>query len=366
MKIAILTSSRADYAGILPLLTELKKQKQISYSLIVFGTHPSSFHGNTINRIKEDGFRIDHVIESMVFGDTPESISTCIGLTTIKFATIWSKSNFDLILTTGDRYEMFAAALAAVPFNINIAHIHGGEDTEGAIDNVFRHSLSLMSKYHFTTTNQFKTRIANLKGGDKYIYNVGALSIDAMKATKLLTLAEFKAKFNIDLSKSSILTTIHPETSSLKENEKYIAEFIKALKELKKYQLIITMPNADALGNMFREKLNAFIKITENAIGVESFGNVGYFTCMKHCKFMLGNSSSGFVEASYFSKYVINIGDRQKGRILTKNIISSTFDKKSILSAVKKIENLKPVGKIAEYGNGKTAEKIVGILKKLS
>jgi GDP/UDP-N,N'-diacetylbacillosamine 2-epimerase (hydrolysing) len=366
MKIAILTSSRADYAGILPLLTELKKQKQISYSLIVFGTHPSSFHGNTINRIKEDGFRIDHVIESMVFGDTPESISTCIGLTTIKFATIWSKTNFDLILTTGDRYEMFAAALAAVPFNINIAHIHGGEDTEGAIDNVFRHSLSLMSKFHFTTTNQFKTRISNIKGSDKYIYNVGALSIDAMKATKLLTLPEFKTKFNIDLSKPSILITVHPETSILKENQKYIVEFINALKELKKYQLIITMPNADALGNMFRERLNVFIKITENAIGVESFGNVGYFTCMKHCKFMLGNSSSGFVEASYFLKYVINVGDRQKGRILTKNIVSCSFDKKSILKAIQQVEVSKPIVKIIEYGNGNTAKKIVDILKKLS
>ena len=365
MKIAILTSSRADYAGISPLLKELKKRKEFKVSIIAFGTHPSSFHGNTINKIIEEGYKVEYVIESMVLGDTPEAISTCIGLTTIKFASIWSKNEFDLIITTGDRYEMFAAALAAVPFNIPIAHIHGGEDTEGAIDNIFRHSLSLMAKYHFTTTQQFKERIAALKNNASGIYNAGALSIDAMKGTTLLSLKEFKQKFNIDLSIPSVLITLHPETSSLQKNNKYINEFIAALKRLTVYQLIITMPNADSMGNMFREKLNDFIKESKNAIGVESFGNLGYFTCMKYSKFMLGNSSSGFVEASFFPKYVINVGNRQKGRIVTKNIIACTFDKKAILNAVKKVEAATPLTSIKEYGNGTAAKKIVEILSKI-
>jgi GDP/UDP-N,N'-diacetylbacillosamine 2-epimerase (hydrolysing) len=365
MKIVILTSSRADYAGIAPLVKELKKQKKIKFSIIAFGTHPSTFHGRTINKIVEDGNEVEHIIESIVLGDSPESISTSIGLTTIKFSSVWAKSNYDLIITTGDRYEMFAAALAAVPFNIDIAHIHGGEDTEGAIDNIFRHSLSLMSKYHFTTTEQFKKRIIELKRKSTGVHNVGALSIDAMKSSKLMSIDEFKKKFNIDLKIPSVLITVHPETSSLNNNIKYIDEFLSAISDLKKYQLIITMPNADALGNMFREKINEFVNKNKNAIGVESFGNEGYFSCMKYVSFMMGNSSSGFVEASFFPKYVINVGDRQKGRILTDNILSSSFNKKEILNAVKTIEKSKPIEKIKEYGNGSAAQKIVEILTKI-
>ena len=180
MKVAVLTSSRADYAGIAPLLKALKKEPRMQVSVIAFGTHASVFHGKTVSNIIADGYQVDYLIESMLLGDSPEAIASAMGLTMVKFSGIWAGSSYNLIITTGDRYEMFAAAAAALPFNIKIAHIHGGEDTEGAIDNVFRHSLSLMATYNFTTTEYYRQRVAVIKNSDKNVYNTGALSIDAI------------------------------------------------------------------------------------------------------------------------------------------------------------------------------------------
>lgn len=365
-KIVLLTSSRADYAGIEPLLKELKRSNAFDFSIIAFGTHASAFHGNTKSLIIKDGYNLEYVVETMILGDSPESISACMGLTTIKFSNIWANNTYDLIIATGDRYEMYAAVLAAVPFNIPIAHIHGGEDTEGATDNIFRHSLSLMATYHFTTTDLFKERVAQIKKSAHGVYSVGALSIDAMKATKFLTPNEFIKKFNVNIQIPFVLVTFHPETASLKKNEDYIIQFISALKNLSSvYQLVITMPNADAMGSMYRQKLNEFIAVTPSAKGIESFGNQAYFTAMKHCKFMLGNSSSGFVEASFFPKYVINVGNRQKGRIITSNIINCENSKKDIINAVKIVEKSKVLSPINEYGKGNTAAKIVEILENI-
>ncbi len=365
MKVAVLTSSRADYAGIAPLLKALKKEPRMQVSVIAFGTHASVFHGKTVSNIIADGYQVDYLIESMLLGDSPEAIASAMGLTMVKFSGIWAGSSYNLIITTGDRYEMFAAAAAALPFNIKIAHIHGGEDTEGAIDNVFRHSLSLMATYNFTTTEYYRQRVAVIKNSDKNVYNTGALSIDAMKMTPLLTPAEFESRFNISIRGPYVLITIHPETASLKENKGHIKEFINALKKLKKYRLIITMPNADPMGNYYRQKLHEFIARSENAVGVESFGNAGYFTCMKYCSFLLGNSSSGFVEASFFPKKVINVGNRQKGRLVSENIVCCDNSENGILEAVQKVEKMPPPAPVKLYGNGHAAKGIVKALKSI-
>lgn len=364
MKVAVLTSSRADYSIYIPLLKELQKDAFFELYIIAFGTHVSKSHGHTIDAIKNDGFKIARSLDDLIDGDSPKDITVTIGKTTIAFAPIWSKEKYDLVFALGDRYEMFAAVASTVPFNIPVAHIHGGETTLGVIDDCFRHSITMMSKYHFTTTEQYKKRVLELKGEDKNIYNVGALSIDNLKSMSLLSIDAFKEKFKIDLAQPSILITFHPETVSFAKNEVYVSELISALKVTKEYQLIITMPNADTMGSMIREKLNLFIENNENAIGVESFGTLGYLSCMKHCSFMLGNTSSGFVEAAFFPKYVVNLGRRQDGRIITENIANCKIEKEQILEAIKGFKLRKMPSIVNIYGNGDAAAKIISVLKR--
>ena len=367
LKIALLTSSRADYSIYYPLIKEIHKEESLVLDIIAFGNHNSLIYGNSSDRIEEDGFAIKYKIDALVLGDSPESISDSMGLTMIKFSSIWKSENYKLIICLGDRYEMFAAIASSVPFNIPVAHISGGEITLGAIDNIFRNSLTLMSKFHFVSTEQYENQVVKIIGNDyeKDVFNVGALSIDNLKNIEFLSIEEFKNRFNIDLTRKSILITFHPETISFEKNVTYIDELIAALSELDSYQLIITMPNTDTMGNMIRQKLKDFISSNSNAIGIESFGTIGYLTCMKHCEFMLGNTSSGFVEASFFPKFVINLGDRQKGRIETPNIYTTAIKKGDILSAVREIETMPLPENCNIYGNGDTSVKIVDVIKKI-
>jgi GDP/UDP-N,N'-diacetylbacillosamine 2-epimerase (hydrolysing) len=305
---------------------------------------------------------VNYTLDTVPNDDTPKSIALSMANTISGFSDIWAKENFDLIFALGDRYEMFAAVSSAVPFNIPIAHLHGGETTLGAIDNVFRNSITCMAKYHFTCAEPYKKRVGQITGSIDHVYNVGALSIDTLATTDLLSVSDFKKRFKIDLSQPSILITFHPETVGIEKNKVYIKELIVALEEIKNYQLIITMPNADTMGLMIREKLNRFIDKSDNAIGIESFGSLEYLSCMKHCRFMLGNTSSGFVEASFFPKPVVNIGNRQDGRIITPNIICCQPIRKEILAAVHKAEKMKLTLPLKVYGSGETALKINNIL----
>jgi GDP/UDP-N,N'-diacetylbacillosamine 2-epimerase (hydrolysing) len=364
MKIGVLTSSRADYSIYYPLLKELQNDTFFDVSIIAFGTHLSEKHGYTIKQIENDGFDVPYRIPTLGESDSPYSISCSIAGTVKSFAELWETEKFDLVFCLGDRYEMFAACVAGIPFNVRFAHIHGGEKTLGAIDEVFRHSLTLMANLHFTAAEPYAKRVAELKETNENVYNVGSLSIDNLSNLSFLSISEFKERFGIDISKPSILITFHPETVSFQKNEQNVDELIEALDLVTGYQFIITMPNADTMGNLIREKLQNFIAKSTSAIGVESFGTLGYLSCMKHCSFMLGNTSSGFIEASYFPKYVINIGIRQKGRIITPNIRSIEISKNAILASIEQYQNTYLYTNENVYGDGTTALKIVEILKK--
>lgn len=369
MKIAVLTSSRADYGIYQPLLRRLEQDPFFDLELIVFGTHLSEFHGYTADMIIEDGFRIARKVESLVLGDSEEAISTAMALTASKFSGVWAsvKDRYDLVFCLGDRYEMFAAVAAATPFNLPIAHIHGGEETKGAIDNIFRHSITHMAKYHFTTTEQYKNRVLELMGADETeakVYNVGSLSLDNLEDLELLDTSEFLEEYGIDLTNPTILFTFHPETVNSKMNKQYIEEVIEALDSLKNYQVVITMPNADTNGNIIRNRLKRFIKQNEDRVfGVENFGIKGYFSCMNHARFLMGNSSSGIIEAASFDKYVVNLGDRQKGRASGKNVLNLEIDRDKIISMVKEIEQHPNRSNGNVYWNGGAAKQIIKILK---
>lgn len=366
MKIGLLTSSRADFGIYFPLVKELMKDSFFELEIIAFGTHLSEKYGFTVSEIEKQGFKVKHKIETLPQGDSAYAISSAMGETMQKFSTFWNCETFDLVLALGDRYEMFAAVSAASPFNIEIAHIHAGETTLGAIDNAYRHSISLMSKYLFVSTDTYRQRAIEINQDAERVFNVGALSIDNLKKQRLFSLEEFKDEFDIDLNKPSVLSTFHPETMSLAANEHYIHELIESFQALQtRYQIIITMPNSDTMGLMIRKELEAFGRDNPQIKIVESFGMKGYLSCMKHCRFLLGNTSSGFVEAAFFPKWVINLGDRQKGRILTQNIVNSKTSKHEIITIVNFIEN-NPVPKnVNIYGEGNTTQKIIKSLKEL-
>ena len=367
MKIGVLTSSRADFGIYLPLLLKLKEDSFFDIEVIAFGTHLSHNHGRTIVEIEKYQLGVIHEISTLPESDSPLDISKSIGNTTKIFSEFWDNFEYDLVFCLGDRYEMFAAVSAGLPFGVKFAHIHAGETTLGAIDNAYRHAISLFSVVLFVTTESYKKRAEEVVENSIPVINVGALSIDNLSNNKFLTNEEFQSKFDIDLNKPTILSTFHPETVSFEKNEQYIQELIGAFDELKnKYQLVITMPNTDTMGQMIRDKLLLFGKENSEVKIVESFGMLGYLSCMKQCAFMLGNTSSGFVEASYFPTFVINVGERQRGRIETKNIFTVPVSKDEILKKVTEIENKRVPHNENVYGIGEAAEKIIDYIKRLN
>ncbi|MBK7182915.1 MAG: UDP-N-acetylglucosamine 2-epimerase (hydrolyzing) [Bacteroidetes bacterium] len=363
MTITFLTSSRADYGIYLPLLKKIKADSFFSLKIIAFGTHLSKKHGETIQQIYADGFDVAYKIDTLLDGDTPLIIAQSMAKTMAQFAEIWEKEKdtTDLIFCLGDRFEMFAAVSASVPFNIPIAHLHGGETTLGAIDEVFRHSLTSMSKLHFASTEKHKKRVEQILGHSKLVFNVGALSIDNLNDLQLYSKDAFKEKFGIELN-NPILVTFHPETKSYEKNEFYIDQLLLALMDIEQ-QLIFTMPNADTSGNIIREKINLFVKKKSNAYVVESFGTQGYFSCIAHCSFVLGNSSSGIIEAASFGKYVINLGARQQGRDVGANVFHCEIDSQKIKDAIISVKKAPVLSKKNIYGDGKASDIIIERLK---
>ncbi len=365
MKIGILTSSRADFGIYLPLLKALKKDKDFSLEIIAFGTHLSQFHGYTLNQIKEEGFVVNYTIESMLTADSANAVSTAMGLTMIKFASFWKahSNDFNIVFCLGDRYEMFAAVMAGVAFQVKFAHLHGGEKTLGAIDNVFRHSISHASSFHFTSTYNHQKRVETIIDEPVNVYNVGALSLDSLKERQLLTVEEFKRKWNIDLSKQTILLTFHPETVHPQHNINHANEIVKVIKAASNYQFLITMPNADTSGNGIRRIFEQELQNTGKAFLIENLGSQSYFTAMRYCQFMLGNTSSGIIEGASFNKFVINLGNRQLGRDYGPNVKHVEIDAELILEAIKGIEKNKNYEGENIYYINSPASKIVEVLK---
>jgi GDP/UDP-N,N'-diacetylbacillosamine 2-epimerase (hydrolysing) len=370
MNIGVLTSSRADFGIYLPLLKKIQEDHFFNLDIIAFGTHLSEQHGYTKTSILESGFIIKHELETTPNEDTEEAISKSIGETIIKFATFWAehKNEFDLVLCLGDRYEMFAAVTAGIAFNINFAHIHAGEKTLGAIDNIFRHSITFASKLHFTSTEEYKTRVLEMLDTEyKNVTNVGALSLDTLSDFIPLTKEEFQNKWGIDFSIPTVLTTFHPETVANSLNKEY-SEIISDI--ILNYtnsgvQFLITMPNADTFGSIIRKVFEEKLAKNERVYLLENLGTKGYFSAMKHCKFLFGNTSSGIIEAASFNKYVINVGDRQKGRVSSYNVINAGIKYNELLLVFNKLLLLNNWEGSNIYFIGNAADNIIKVLKNI-
>lgn len=355
MKIGILTSSRADFGIYLPLLQALKADSFFELEIIAFGTHLSRYHGHTIDDIIAQGLEVKHQISSLLINDDPEAIASSYALTAIKFGDFWNQfgAAYDWVFCLGDRFEMAAAVAAGIPYNIPFAHIHGGETTLGAIDNIYRHSITLASRLHFVATESFANRVRQLNGQDARCIVTGSLSLENIKNMQLLEIEAFESKWGIDLSLPSILVTIHPETVAFEKNQEYADEVYRALIKISEdFQVIITMPNADTLGTVYREMYTKLKFAAPSMVHlIESFGTQSYFTCIKHAALVIGNSSSGIIEVASFGKYAINLGDRQKGRLASENVIHIPFQSVSITDVFNKFSNKEYTGKNIYFKN---------------
>jgi GDP/UDP-N,N'-diacetylbacillosamine 2-epimerase (hydrolysing) len=367
MRLGILTSSRADYGIYLPLLKKLKDDDYFIMEIIAFGTHLSKCHGYTLDEIKNDGYTHIHEISSLIANDDEQSIATSYGLTVIKFANFWDCNKYDLVLCLGDRFEMSAAVQAGVPFGIKFAHLHGGEITLGAIDNIYRHQITLASILHFTSADQFTERVIQLIGNSNKVFNVGSLSLDNIEYFKPIERFEFLQKFKIP-NREFALITFHPETINPNSNKLAANEMRKALNILSKQMfLVVTMPNADTMGSIFRKEIEHLINESPDCVlCIENFGKFNYFNAMYYSRILIGNTSSGILEAASFGKYVVNVGDRQKGRLQSGNIINSTFDKNDIIQSVEKALSKINYSGVNIYYKKNPVESIINHLKKFN
>lgn len=366
MKIAVLTSSRADYGIYLPLLKEIKKDHYFNLEIIAFGTHLSSKHGFTLDEIEKDGYDTIHKINSLIDDDSEKGIVVSYGKTVLEFSNFWENKCFDLVFCLGDRFEMNAAVQASIPFGIKLAHIHGGENTLGAIDNKYRHQITISSDIHFVSSHENMTKVKELTGNSKFIFDVGSLSLNDIKNFKPINKSFFYSNFKIQ-NKPFALVTFHPETVSVKDNYRYAAEMSKALNAVSdKLNLVITMPNADTLGSVYREEIYKLKnKIPNSVLLIENLGKINYFNAMYYSSILIGNTSSGIIEAASFGKYVVNVGDRQKGRLQSKNILNVQYNHKDLILKINEAFMLGDFKGDNVYFKENVVENFIDILKKL-
>jgi len=366
VRVGVITTSRADYSIYLPLLKEMEKDDQICLTVFSLGMHNSENYGMTVERIKKDGFKTVSTEDALVYGHSSDGVSKSVGKTVMQMSDMLKENKQDLIICLGDRFEMFGAVSAVIPFGLPIAHIHGGEITEGAIDEKYRHAITKLADIHFTTCENHKNRVLQMGSVPSQTFNVGSLGVQNLKTVKSLSLDKIEEKFGIDMTKKTILGTYQPVTTETAKSEYMVNEFCKSLEELN-YQFVLTLGNADTSGDIFIKKITELGKKNPEKYKIfENLGVEGYVSVMKHSDLVIGNSSSGIIEAASLSKPVVNIGNRQKGRQCSDNVIHCSEESLSILEAVKKAEEL--VGKSFNnvYEKENTAEEIIIKLKNMT
>ncbi len=370
MKICTVTGSRAEFYILKNLIKKFEKNKYFNQHLIVTGSHNLKTFGNTIKEIRKEKIKIGSKINIQLKNDSEIEISKSFAVGIKLFSKEFLKIKPDILLILGDRYEIFAAAIAACFNRIPIAHIHGGERTEGAIDEAIRHSITKLSHIHFVSTNDYFKRVRQLGENRRNIFNVGSMGVDSLKRIKLLNKDELEKKLKLKFSKKNLLITFHPESlRSKNENKKKLKELLNSLKYLPDTTLIFTMPGADANFNMIVKEINQFITKNKKSYFFKSLGDELYFSLCKVVDLMIGNSSSGVIEMPSFKKGTINIGERQKGRIKAKSVLNVDFNEKKIrekmrYSYSKKFNIVLRTVK-NPYDQGNSSDKIIKILKKI-
>jgi len=365
--ICIVTGSRAEYGLLRPIIKQLIATNSFELKIVATGMHLSKDFGLTYKEIEADGISVDAKISVLQDDDSNQAMSKAIGIGVIGFAEYFEKARPDMVVVLGDRFEIFAAATAAAVACIPITHLYGGETTEGAVDEFFRHSITKMSYLHFTSTEQYKQRIINMGEAPDRVFNVGAIGVENILSMPLMSIDELSRSIDFNMNIPYALVTFHPVTLERNTAIKQIEELLSALDQTNGLNYIFTKANADANGREINKKIAAYCEHRGNAIAFTSLGVLRYLSVMKYCKMVIGNSSSGIMETPSFKKPTINIGDRQKGRICAKSVISCEPKKQSIINSMVKAMSHQFLNEIADqvnpYGDGNTSEKIVASIK---
>jgi GDP/UDP-N,N'-diacetylbacillosamine 2-epimerase (hydrolysing) len=367
--ILVVTGTRSEYGLLYWTMKEIENDKDLNLQLIVTGNHLVDDYGYTVKTIRNDGFNIDEEIDMIINSNNKSSIVKSMGLELIQMAQAFDRLKPDILLVLGDRYEIFVAATCAMMMNIPIAHMNGGESTEGAVDEQIRHAITKMSHIHFPGAEYYKERIIKMGEEDWRTFNVGQSGLENIRRLSLLTKTEVEMELGLSLSKNTFLITYHPVTLDIENVEEQIDNLLCAISKFD-VNYVFTYPNADFGSKTIIDKINIFKDSNENAYIFHSLGQKRYLSLMKYADVMIGNSSSGIIEASIFKMPVVNIGDRQKGRLRSENIIDVSYNENDIVKGIdmalydlefkSSLSNIKNV-----YGDGNTSRYIADILKNI-
>jgi len=378
-KICVYTSSRAEYGLLRGVIQEIETEPAFHLQILASGMHLSPEFGMTIQEIRADGFEPDEAIEILLSSDTPTAICKSMGIAMIGYGEALQRLKPDMVVVLGDRFETFCMAAAAQICQIPVAHIHGGETTEGAIDEAFRHSITKMSHFHFASCEEYRQRIIQLGEAPDRVFNVGALGVENIQRISLLGRRELAEAIGFNLGKPYFLVTFHPVTLEKATSEIQIQTLLNALDNFPKFNIIFTKANADTDGRIINRLIDEYAeKQLKRCLTVTSFGMQRYLSAMKYAAAVIGNSSSGIIEAPSFKIPTIDIGDRQKGRVRAESVIncepSTTSIKAAIINGIspefqrmlKDIENpYEKAGTASQIVSAMVACEPAGLLKKI-
>ena len=371
-KICVITGTRAEYGLLYWVMKAIEIQPELNLQLIVTGMHLSSEFGLTYKQIEQDGFVIDKKLEILLSSDTPSGISKSMGLGMISFAEAFQELKPDIVLVLGDRFEIFSAVSAAMIARIPIAHCHGGEATEGLIDESIRHSITKMSHIHFCSTDDYKKRIIQLGESPEFVHNVGALGIENINKLNLLSKDDFEDSISFKLDEEfNFLVTFHPVTLENSTASEQIIQLLKALDSIHNCKIIFTMSNSDTDGRIINSMIEDYVNgRPDKSVCFKSLGQLRYLSALKYVDCVIGNSSSGLIEVPSFQTATINIGDRQRGRIMGSSVIQCLPEFNEIKKAISKavsndFKNKVLLNSINPYGTGNSSDLIVNTLRKI-
>lgn len=334
-RIAVITTTRADFGIYRPLLKRLAADDDVVLQLVAGGMHLRPEFGMTLDEIVEAGFAVAAKIDLLTADDSPAGIAVAMARATQGFAEAYAALAPDLVVILGDRFEMHAAAVAAQPFRLPLAHLHGGELTLGALDDSFRHSMTKLSHLHFVATEEFRRRVLQMGEEPWRVVTCGALGLDNLADTPTLSEAALEAKLGMPLAPAPLLVTLHPETRLAASAAEQAAPLLDAVGRAG-LPVVFTAPNADAGGLAIRRLIEAYVADHADARLVDNLGTPAYFALMGRAAAMVGNSSSGIIEAASFTLPVVNIGDRQQGRPRAANVIDVAGQADIILAAIRR------------------------------
>jgi GDP/UDP-N,N'-diacetylbacillosamine 2-epimerase (hydrolysing) len=369
-KICVVTGTRADYGCLRWVMEGIRETAGLQLQLIATGMHLSPEFGLTYREIEKDGFQIDRKVEMLLSSDSPTGLAKSMGLGLIGFGEALDEQKPDLVLVLGDRFEIFSAVAAAMIARIPVAHLHGGEATEGAIDEAIRHSITKMSHLHFVAAEEYRKRVIQMGENPDRVFLVGGLGVDAIKKLKLLDRPALEESLGFHLAPKNLLVTFHPTTLESLTSSQQMTELLAALEPLADTRLIFTMPNADTDSRVLFDMIERFVADHANARAYTSLGQLRYLSCMRHVDGVVGNSSSGLTEAPTFAKATINIGDRQRGRLKAGSVIDCAPERAAIAAALAHMYSPAFKAKLGTgrnpYGDGGASERVLETLAKVS